>query len=431
MGDKRVSGETPGNAKREEILEKKNPAEGGQKPKRKIKLSTVFWSVFIGLALLFAAIEVAYNLLEEKASKTFQKLEGNKTLTQKGERLKEEIFRFLEQNNRLALRRAWEKSLPQIEELKRKNLSEVKNYIDRKLDFYFKVHIFWNNGIDLFLDWLYSTKTQYYLTLLKGKELAERGINSVATRLANKTLFNATPEVARYIEEHFYRFVLNPEDLQGYINREIVPYMEKKFTEFQKEVFKIVETRYREELRNLTSERFGNSTEVQKLVSLYLQTHKGDMEKFLLHKVSVITTLKVGEGIGLTLITYKVLTKISAKVSEKIAVKVGEKVGSKLISAASGFAEGLALCAWAGPFDLVCAVGGAVITTIATDYAINKIDEHLTREKMKKHLLENLKKLQTSLGKLLYETYRGKVEAFENHLSEEFYKGIPLRELAK
>ncbi len=430
MGDKRVSGETPGDAGREEILENKNPDEGGRRPKRKVKLSTVFWSVFIGLALLFAAIEVAYNLLEEKTSKTFQKLEGNKTLTQKGERLKEEIFRFLEQNNRHALRRAWEKSIPQIEELKRRNLSEVRNYIDRKLDFYFKVHIYWNDGIDRFLDWLYSTKTQYYLTLLKGKELAERGINSVATRLANKTLFNATPEVARYIEEHFYRFVLNPEDLQGYINREIVPYMEKKFSEFQREVFKIVETRYREELRNLTSERFGNSTEVQREVDDFLKSHSGDLESFFLHRVNVIATIKVGEGAGLA-IAYKVLTKISAKVSEKIAVKVGEKVGSKLLSAASGFTEGLALCAWAGPFDLVCAVGGAVITTIATDYAINKIDEHLTREKTKKHLLENLKKLQTSLGKLLYETYKGKVEAFENRLSEEFYKGIPLKELAK
>ena len=431
MGDKRVSGETPGDAGREETLENKNPAEGGHRTKRKIKLSTVFWSVFIGLALLFAAIEVAYNLLEEKTSKTVQKLEGNKTITQRGERLKEEIFRFLEENNRLALRRAWEKSLPQIEALKRKNLSEVKNYIDRKLELYFQVRIVRSGGIDRFLDWLYSTKTQYYLTLLKGKELAERGLNSVATRLANKTLFNATPEVARYIEEHFYRFVLNPEDLQGYIDREIVPYMEKKFSEFQREVLKIVETRYREELRNLTSERFGNSTEIQRLVSLYLQTHKGDMEKFLLHKVNVIATLKVGESVGLTLITYKVLTKISAKVSEKVALKLGEKVASKAVGAASGFTEGLALCAWAGPFDLVCAVGGAVIATIATDYAVNKADEYLTREKTKKHLLENLRKLETSLGKLLYETYRGKVEAFENHLSEEFYKGIPLRELAK
>ena len=429
MGDKRLSGKTSGNSGRKETLENKKPAEGGDRPKRKIKLSTVFWAVFIGLALLFAAVNVAYHLLAEKTTKTLQKVEESKTLTRKGEELKKKVFQFLEENNKIALRRAWEKSLPQIEELKKKNLSEVKNYIDHKLELYFQVHIFRSGGIDRFLDWLYSLKTEYYLTFLKGKELAKEGINSVANRFWDKTFFNNTSDVSRYIEEHFYRYVLNPKDLQGYINREIVPYMEKKFEEFQEEVLKIVENRYREELQSLTSERFGNSTEVQKLVSLYLQTHKGDLGKFLLDRVNVVATLKVGEGVGLA-VAYKVATKISAKVSEKVAAKVGEKVASKAVSTASGFGEGLALCAWAGPFDLVCAVGGAIVATVATDYAINKIDEHLTREETKKHLLENLKKFQTSLGNLLFETYKRRVETFENRLSEKFYREIPLKELA-
>ena len=423
--------------------EKRSGSENHSSPNRRIKPSTLFWSLFIGFALLVAVINIGHYWLE-KSLVNATKGERLKPVVRSSERLKEEVLHFLEENNRRALRAAWEKSLPQVEELKKKNLAEVKEYIDRKLRWYFKTRIVDAGNVDRFLDWYYSLTTDYQLLYLKGKDLLSAAevylfcfgsdLSLEQLKRCKSELQKHTSAVAEYIGQRFREMVLKPKDLELYIDSEILPYMDEKFQEFQKGVLKIVTKHYGEELKKLTFERFGKSPEIDRLVDSFIKGQSADLSTRIevdLPKISLQTASSVAVGAFVYKALKPVAKKIATKVITKVAAKMAAKGGSKLASALAGFEGGALLCSWAGPFDLVCAAGGAVVATVATDYLINKVDEKLTRDDMKKLLLEELETVRTSLGLFLYDTYRERVENFEAKLSQQFLKKEPLKGVAE
>lgn len=81
-------------------------------------------------------------------------------------------------------------------------------------------------------------------------------------------------------------------------------------------------------------------------------------------------------------------TAFAKKLAIKLAAKVGTKTGMKWAAAATGGATAAAACSWSGPGAAACAVVGAAITWAATDVAMIKLDEYVTRDDFERDLRE-------------------------------------------
>lgn len=141
--------------------------------------------------------------------------------------------------------------------------------------------------------------------------------------------------------------------------------------------------------------------------------------------------MKTTGTVGVALVgggTLKVFTTVFAKkLAIKLAAKVGTKVGVKWATAATGGLASAAACSWTGPGAAACAVVGAAITWVATDVAMIKLDEYVTRDDFERalreliddHKIETRRAMEQILdSKLLaYETER-KVSVREISLSE-------------
>jgi len=101
---------------------------------------------------------------------------------------------------------------------------------------------------------------------------------------------------------------------------------------------------------------------------------------------------------------------------EKIGAKMASKLGGKALGVGSGFAVGVGACIEFGPLAVACGIGVAIAAELATDYALTRLDEAITRDSMQielKQILENTK----------YNTYTRLVKSFEillNNLEESF-----------
>jgi hypothetical protein len=99
---------------------------------------------------------------------------------------------------------------------------------------------------------------------------------------------------------------------------------------------------------------------------------------------------KTTGAVGVTLVggaTLKAFTTAFAKkLSIKLAAKVGTKTGMKWAAAGTGAAASAGACSWAGPGAAACAVVGAAIAWAATDMAMIKLDEYVTRDDFERDL---------------------------------------------
>lgn len=99
---------------------------------------------------------------------------------------------------------------------------------------------------------------------------------------------------------------------------------------------------------------------------------------------------KTAGTVGVALVgggTLKVFTTAFAKkLAIKLAAKVGTKTGMKWAAAATGGAASAAACSWTGPGAAACAVVGAAITWVATDVAMIKLDEYVSRDDFERDL---------------------------------------------
>lgn len=79
-------------------------------------------------------------------------------------------------------------------------------------------------------------------------------------------------------------------------------------------------------------------------------------------------------------------TAFAKKLAIKLAAKVGAKTGMKWAAAGTGAAASAGACSWAGPAAAACAVVGAAIAWVATDVAMIKLDEYVTRDDFERDL---------------------------------------------
>lgn len=115
------------------------------------------------------------------------------------------------------------------------------------------------------------------------------------------------------------------------------------------------------------------------VVTRALQDSQNRMKK----TTGTVGVVLVGGG------TLKVFTTAFAKkLAIKLAAKVGTKTGMKWAAAATGGAASAAACSWTGPVAAACAVAGAGITWVATDVAMIKLDEYVTRDDFERDLRE-------------------------------------------
>lgn len=99
---------------------------------------------------------------------------------------------------------------------------------------------------------------------------------------------------------------------------------------------------------------------------------------------------KTAGTVGVALVggaTLKAFTTAFAKkLAIKLAAKVGTKTGMKWAAAGTGAAASASACSWAGPGAAACAVVGAAIAWVATDVAMIKLDEYVTRDDFERDL---------------------------------------------
>jgi len=371
----------------------RNENSGGAR--RKVKLGTVFWLTFIVLAPLFVLIHIIYRG-ENGLSKELEEAE-----------IKKEVIKLLEDNNQIILRKALEKSLPQIEELKNKHLTEVKNGINQKLDAYFQERVISSGNVDRFLDELYSVKTGFAIISRKVKEIAEkfRNCRSLIKEVEEKKIgpnnlidhecFKDPDDVDKYIEELFHKTVLSPQDLSGYVNKEIVPYLESKYSEFKKEAIGVVKVQYTEEAKRIIGEKYQNPEKFQNFIE---ESLRKSLEKTILKKIDSMGF--AFEGVG-KLLRYR-------------AASIGARAAS--IGALFAFM-----------------LSKNMTEKAAIYYIINKKinEEFFTSDDLKTEVLSALNELKAEVGNSILENYKKQIESFESALAEELSKEIKIKDLGK
>lgn len=101
----------------------------------------------------------------------------------------------------------------------------------------------------------------------------------------------------------------------------------------------------------------------------------------------IATTAVVFGGLGAGAAALAVVPRIIArKLGPKIAGKVAIKTGARWATVASGAGAGGILCSWAGPAAAACAVAGGVISWVGVDFAMIKLDEHVSRDEFQQEL---------------------------------------------
>ncbi|WP_405402663.1 hypothetical protein [Paracoccus sp. Ld10] len=107
----------------------------------------------------------------------------------------------------------------------------------------------------------------------------------------------------------------------------------------------------------------------------------GDARNRIATTAVVFGSLGIG-GAALAVVPGIVAKKLGPKIAGKVAVKTG----ARWATVASGAGAGGILCTWAGPAAAACVVVGGLISWVGVDYAIIKLDEHVSRDEFKQEL---------------------------------------------
>lgn len=125
-------------------------------------------------------------------------------------------------------------------------------------------------------------------------------------------------------------------------------------------------------------------------------------------------------------ISAKIASVITAKIAAKSALKTGAKAGSKIAGIGSGAALGASVGALCGPGAIICspvgAVLGAVGIWIATDFAINKSDEHFSREDLKKEIEDFINITKNEIKNNYISVLNPKIEEISSSILENYEK---------
>ena len=433
MGDKQ---------NRSGILDKSQKNEKGNlKQIRNKKLFWwTFWSIFIGSSV-FVAIPLWLKVLSEKPAHSSSKLRSvnNTTPTAVNKALKEieklKAIEYIENKKQEIFARAWERSYPRIEELRKKITENVAKFTDRQLDRYFKNIEKYN--VDKFLDWLYSFGTDYKIAFFESKEEIEK-------LLAEKKCFDKKKlseckrliKPSDYLQKQVSKYLINSTDLEKYIKKEILPYYEKQIKTFVDKSYEILRAEVKGVAAEMAKERFPDLKEIdlEEVVNNFTVKMNYELKVNSLERIGVKVVNAVVAAVIFKLLTKtlpkKLAAKIAAKIGEKILAKMAAKAGSKLAGAGSGFAAGTALCLEFGPLSVLCGIAAAAAAAIATDIAINKIDELITRDDFKTELVKDLEDLKKKLHSDLLKNFKDALTKVELEMRNTFGgKAIKLKEI--
>jgi hypothetical protein len=373
-----------------------------------------FWSVFIGSSV-FVAIPIWLKSLSEKPAN--QPKEEIKVVKQ-AERLK--AIRYLENKKREIYARAWESSIPKIEKLRKEITSDVANYTEVKLNWYF--NDVESKNVDRFLDWLYSLGTDYKIAIFTAKEQVEKFFSSREC-LENSNLDRCKDLVkpSGYLEEQISKYLLNPNDLENYLKTEILPYHRQKLNEFINKIPQILKVEIEKTAEEELKRKFPYLDE--KAIKETVRRFMRNME-YNLRKLAVINISKSIVGTVITLVSAKIVakigTKIATKIAEKTTAKMATKAGSKVTGAGGAFALGAGACIEFGPLAFLCGAAAALAATVATDYVINKLDELISRDDLKKELIGYLEESKTDLYSELMKNFENSVNSIEAEMGQKF-----------
>jgi len=346
----------------------------------------------------------------------------------------------LENKKREIYAKAWEKSAPKIEQLRKQITDDVKKYTELKLNKYFQK--LEKRNVDKFLDWLYSFGTDYKITFFSSKEEVEKFLSSRKCLEEGANRCQNLVKPSGYLEEQISKYLLNPENLENYLKREIFPYHRQKLEEFVNKSYEILEEEIERTAKAELKRKFPNLGEGEieefikgfmvdvdyKLRANALERISGKVAVGVIWVVMTKSVLKVVKALP-----KKVATKIASKIAGKIAAKMATKAGSKLAGVGSAFAVGTGLCMEFGPLAVICGATAAAVATFATDYAVNRLDEFMNRDDFKRELIKHLEDSEKELYSEVVKNFENTIKGVEAEMGKNFagqrrLKEIPLLE---
>ncbi len=369
------------------------------------------------------------------------------------ELFEEKILQKISERNTEILRRVWEKSKPEIERLKRETLDDIEKHTLKVLNGYFSISK--RKGVENFLNWLYSFGTDYIVVFKKvmdTKSKVQCLINLKSGKVETLSECAKNSELERYVLQKVKIYLVNDKEISHLIEEKVIPYANRRVEEFKKNTLQIVRQKYQEELlkeskkisarlvqkgelKDLTEEDIEEVT--QKVNRELTSQVLGDVTKRISAKVGVLITSAIVVKIATETtqkVAIKLAEKITVKVTAKVLTKLAEKLGAKALSALGGFESGVLACSWAGPFSIACGVAGGMVAWVATDWAINKLDEVLNREEMRKELINLLSEGERYLANSVVDTYKKALNRWENALMETLWRemgNLKLKEVPK
>jgi len=319
------------------------------------------------------------------------------------------------------LAKVWNKTLPRLEEVRRKNLKEAEKALDRLLDRAFSRAE--TEGVEKFLDWYYSFGTDYAVAYRGLKDL-----KNLALCYAGRWEFCLLPsEVRSYLRKKVDELLLHPDELRSLLERELPALFEEKLEGFRREVVSVLGREVEKEL--------SKSPAAAQLPPEVLSGLSDYLAENLQRRLEVAVPLKLGTSGLVGGAVFKLVLKLSAKTSQKLALKLTQKlawkVAAETLSKALTAVSSAAVCAAvSGPLLPACAAAAGLGASAAADYLITKGDELLSRDDLRRELLENLRTLREELRRGLLKEYERLQLLLLESVREEVLKGVKLRELS-
>ena len=124
--------------------------------------------------------------------------------------------------------------------------------------------------------------------------------------------------------------------------------------------------------------------------------------------VNLVATTAVAAGVAKTA-SAVVAKKLAAKVAAKSAAKAAGKMGAVL----AGAGTGALACSWAGPAAVLCGAAGGVVTFIAVDSAVVRIDAYFNRADFERDLAEMVDALRADIEAKALAALQQKAAAFD------------------
>lgn len=188
-------------------------------------------------------------------------------------------------------------------------------------------------------------------------------------------------------------------------------FINPQFTELVQEKFSFIKKTYEQTLKNFVKE--GNLLSSKDLEScLQLDNLMMNFEKKA--KRDLVLSLGIGTTAGVK-IGAKFATKMATKTATKTAVKTTAKTTAKTAaSAGSGAIAGASIGAFGGPIGAAAgALLGSVATFVVADFAVNYVDEKLTRQDFEIELAKELELYSEEFIKNIDESLRAIFTDFE------------------